>query len=146
MLEQGDTVIATLRKPEVLNELSAKYPADQLLVVKLDVTSPAEIIDAFAEGLAHFGRIDVVYNNAGYSAVSEIEGTPDDVARGLFEVNFWGATNVAREAIRVFRDVNKPAGGRLIQASSMVGLQPMAGLGYYSVRCICLLHFIGPLF
>lgn len=140
LLEQGDKVVATLRKPEVLNELLTKYFADQLLVVKLDVTSPSEIKAAFAKGVEHFGRIDVVYNNAGYGALSEIEGTPDKVARGVFEVNFWGSTNVAREAVRVFRDVNKPSGGRLIQASSMAGAQAMAGLGYYSARCDCLLH------
>ncbi|KJA18406.1 hypothetical protein HYPSUDRAFT_45256 [Hypholoma sublateritium FD-334 SS-4] len=50
----------------------------------------------------------------------------------MFEVNFFGATNVAREAVRVFRDENKPRGGRLLQASSIAGVQGMAGVGYYS--------------
>ena len=76
----------------------------------------------------------MVYNNAAFSSLGEIEGTPDDVARGLFETNFWGSTNVSREAIRVFRDVNKPSGGRLLQASSMVGASSLPGLGYYSAR------------
>jgi len=126
--------VATLRKPSALSDLSAKYPASQLLVVKLDVTSPADIKAAFAKAIETFGRVDVVYNNAGYGSVGEIEGTPDDVARGVFEVNFWGSANVARETIRVFRDVNKPAGGRLLQASSMAGVSGMPGIGYYSAR------------
>ena len=126
--------MATLRKPSVLTDLSAKYPASQLLVIKLDVTSPADIKAAFAKAIETFGRVDVVYNNAGYGSLGEIEGTPDNVARGVFEVNFWGSTNVALEAIRVFRDVNKPSGGRLLQASSMVGASGMPGIGYYSAR------------
>lgn len=134
LLVRGDKVVATLRKPEALSDLSAKYPASQLLVVKLDVTSPADIKAAFAKAIETFGRVDVVYNNAGYGSLGEIEGTPDDVARGVFEVNFWGSTNVARETIRVFRDVNKPSGGRLLQASSMAGVQGMPGIGYYSAR------------
>jgi NAD(P)-dependent dehydrogenase (short-subunit alcohol dehydrogenase family) len=134
LLAQGEKVVATLRKPSALSDLSAKYPASQLLVVKLDVTSPADIEAAFAKAVETFGRVDVLYNNAGYGSVGEIEGTPDDVARGVFEVNFWGSTNVAREAIRVFRDVNKPAGGRLLQASSMAGAAGMPGIGYYSAR------------
>ena len=134
LLEQGEKVVATLRKPSAISDLSAKYPASQLLVVKLDVTSPADIKAAFAKAIETFGRVDAVYNNAGYGSLGEIEGTPDDVARGVFEVNFWGSTNVAREAIRVFRDVNKPSGGRLLQASSMAGFTGMAGIGYYSAR------------
>ena len=126
--------MATLRKPEVLSDLVAKYPASQFLVLKLDVTSPEDIKATFAKAVEIFGRIDVVYNNAGYGSLGEIEGTPDDVARGIFEVNFWGSTNVAREAVRVFRDVNKPCGGRLLQAASMAGAQGMPGIGYYSAR------------
>ncbi|KAK7043903.1 hypothetical protein VNI00_008069 [Paramarasmius palmivorus] len=132
VLAKGDIAVATLRKPEVLSELQSKYDSSKLLLVKLDVTKPEEIKAAFAEAIAKFGRVDVVYSNAGYGSCGEIEGTPDDIARGVFEVNFWGAANIAREAVRVFRDVNKPAGGRFLQASSMAGANAMPGIGYYS--------------
>ena len=132
ILAKGDRVVATLRKPSALSDLVGKHSEDQLLVLKLDVVSPPDITSAFAAALAKFGRIDVVYNNAGLSSIGEVEGTPDSDARRLFEVNFWGAANVTREAVRVFRDENKPRGGRLLQASSMVGIHAMAGVGYYS--------------
>ena len=132
ILAKGDRVVATLRKPSALADLVPKHPAAQLLVLKLDVVLPADITAAFAAALATFGRVDVVYNNAGLSAVAEVEGTPDGDARKMFEVNFFGAANVAREAVRVFRDENKPRGGRLLQASSIAGVQGMAGVGYYS--------------
>ena len=61
----------------------------------------------------------------------EVEDTPDDVARKLFEVNFWGAANVTREAVRVFREVNQPRGGRLLQMSSITGGKSPPTMGYY---------------
>ncbi|KAF8996907.1 NAD(P)-binding protein [Cyathus striatus] len=131
VLEKDDIAVATLRKPEVLADLSTKYDTSRLLILELDVTKPDEITAAFATAHVQFGRIDIVYSNAGHPAKAEIEGTPDEVAREMFEVNFWGAANVGREAIRVFRDVNKPAGGRLLQASSMAGLIGMHTFGYY---------------
>ena len=78
--------MATLRTPVALADLQSRYSTEQLLVVKLDVTRPDEIEAAFAQAKAVFGRIDVVYNNAGLIVVGEIEGTPDEQARTEFEV------------------------------------------------------------
>ena len=132
VLRKGDIAVATLRKPEILSDLQGIYPASRLLVLKLDVTKVDEIAAAFAQTKEKFGRVDVVFNNAGYSVLAEVEGTPDDVARAMFEVNFWGATNVSREAVRFFREVNKPAGGRLIISSSIAGVVPAPLMGYYT--------------
>ncbi|PCH43483.1 NAD(P)-binding protein, partial [Wolfiporia cocos MD-104 SS10] len=139
VLRHGDIVVATLRKPEVLAQLSAQYPPQRLLVLQLDVSKSDQIVEAFRSAKEAFrsakeafGRIDVVFNNAGFYIVSEIEGTPDDIARTIFEVNFWGAVNVSREAIRFFREVNIPPGGRLLQNSSMFGYAATPILGYYS--------------
>ena len=113
VLRNGDIAVATLREPEALSDLTAKW-ADRLLTVKLDVTKPEEISAAFAKAKEAFSRIDVVFNNACRGVLSEVEGTPDRAARDLFEVNFWGAANVSREAIKFFREVNQPAGGHLL--------------------------------
>ncbi|KAF5322278.1 hypothetical protein D9619_001900 [Psilocybe cf. subviscida] len=131
-LAHGDKVSATARRPSALDDLTAKYPASQLIVLPLEVTDPSAIATVFANTVDAFGRIDIVYNNAGYGVFSEVEATPDDVARGQFEVNFWGAVNVSREAVRVFRDVNKPTGGRLLQASSNASLIVHPLMAYYS--------------
>ena len=50
----------------------------------------------------------------------------------MFDVNFWGATNVSREAIRFFREENTPRGGRLIVTSSMVAISAVPSMAYYS--------------
>ena len=123
---------ATLRKPSALADLVIKCPEDQLLVFKLDVIARADITSAFSAAPAKFGRVDIVYNNAGCLFIAEVEGTPHSDARRMFEVNFWGAKNVTREAIRVFRDVNTPPGGHLLQASSVAAIQAVPGGGYYS--------------
>ncbi|KAH9924905.1 uncharacterized protein B0H18DRAFT_1010702 [Fomitopsis serialis] len=97
---------------EVLSDLSSKYSSSQLLTLKLDVTKSDEVKQAFSAAHAHFGRVDVVFNNAGKLVLGPVEGTPDDMARDLFELNLWGAVNVTSAA---------PAGGRLIQNSSVCG-------------------------
>ncbi|PIL34515.1 hypothetical protein GSI_03293 [Ganoderma sinense ZZ0214-1] len=130
-LAHGDRVVATLRKPEVLSDFASKYTPEQLLVTRLDVTKPDEIKAAFAKAKEVFGRVDVVFNNAGYTLTGEAEGVPDDVARDLFEVDFWGAAHVSQEAVRFFRDENKPQGGRLIQNSAAVGLIATPMMGFY---------------
>ncbi|KIJ66662.1 hypothetical protein HYDPIDRAFT_26098 [Hydnomerulius pinastri MD-312] len=132
LLKKGDKVVATLRKPEALASLSSRYSRDQLLVLKLDVTKDDDIKAAFVEAHKAFGRIDVVFNNAGFLVIGEVEGASEANARRLFETNFWGAASVSKEAVRFFREVNEPSGGRLLQVSSAVGLQGFAGVGFYS--------------
>jgi NAD(P)-dependent dehydrogenase (short-subunit alcohol dehydrogenase family) len=139
-LAAGHNVVATLRKPEVLKELQERYPST-LLVLQLDVTKPDQIEEAFAKAKEAFGRIDVVFNNAGAACVGEIEGTPMDKARAMFESLFWGAANVSTTAVRYFREENKPQGGRLLQVSSKAGVQGCAGVGYYSATKFALEGF-----
>jgi NAD(P)-dependent dehydrogenase (short-subunit alcohol dehydrogenase family) len=105
VLSNGHIAVATLRHPEVLNDLKAKYPADKLLILKLDVTIPQDIEAAFAKTKENFGRLDYVFNNAGAVLTSEVEGTSDEVARDHFELNFWGAVHVTKAAVTFMRDV-----------------------------------------
>ncbi|KAH9944674.1 NAD(P)-binding protein [Amylocystis lapponica] len=132
VLKNGDIAVATLRKPSALTSLTAKYPASQLLVVQLDITQPGAIVDAFAIAQKAFGRIDVVFNNAGSNVISEVESASDADVRKLFEVNFWGAANVSKEAVRFFRDVNKPAGGYLLQIGSSTAINGNPVMAHYS--------------
>ncbi|TDL15493.1 NAD(P)-binding protein [Rickenella mellea] len=131
LLAKGDAVIAAVRKPESMKDHQAKYGKDKLLVAKVNVQSQEDIDAAFEEARKTFGRIDVVYNNAGYSAVGEVEAMPMVDAKDMFETNFFGATRVSLAAVKFFREVNKPSGGRLIQASSIFGLVPGGATGYY---------------
>jgi NAD(P)-dependent dehydrogenase (short-subunit alcohol dehydrogenase family) len=131
LLKQGHKVVATLRKPEVLSDLVSQYPPTQLVVVKVDVTQNAAIAAAFNKAQEAFGRIDVVFNNAGQMITAEVEAVNEADARGLFDINFWGAAQVSREAVRFFREVNNPRGGRLLQVSSGLGLVGQTACAFY---------------
>ncbi|KZO99529.1 NAD-P-binding protein [Calocera viscosa TUFC12733] len=131
LLQKGEIVIATLRKPEALDDLH--YGRDRLLILKLDVTKPEAVDAAFTKAKEVFGRIDVVYNNAAYGVLGEFEATTrSKEARDMFDTNFWGAMDINRAAIEFFRDVNGPAiGGTLLVMSSMGGQLGLPGISYY---------------
>ena len=131
VLVKGGIAIATLRTPSALDALRAQWPEDKLIVLELDVTKREDINVALEHIKAKVGRIDFVFNNAGYGLMGEVEGTPEDAARAMFEVNFWGAAYVAREAVKFFRDVNQPQGGTLLNVSSYMGLVAQPLMGYY---------------
>lgn len=86
--------------------------------IALDVTDPAAAKAALEEARKHFGRIDVLVNNAGYANVSPIETTDDEDFRAQFETNFWGVHNVTKAAIPLLRE---QGGGLVVQFSSMGG-------------------------
>ncbi|KAI0076328.1 NAD(P)-binding protein [Panus rudis PR-1116 ss-1] len=130
-LSKGDTVVATARTPQSLDDLKAKYPADKLHILKLDVTKPEEITAVFEKVKETIGRIDVVFNNAGFILYGEIEAVPHASARAQFETNFWGAVEVTIQAIKFFREVNKPMGGRLLNMSSILGVLSVPSSGWY---------------
>lgn len=135
ILNQGEIVVATLRRPEMLQDLATNYPEDKLLVLKIDVTNPADIDHAFARTNEVFGRLDVVFNNAGSVIVGEAEMTPIDHARALFDVNFWGAVLVSRAAIKFFREMNEPGrGGVLLQVSSLAGFAGPPAFSFFAAR------------
>lgn len=116
-LEAGDLVAATARRPGQLADLAAEF-GDRILPVQLDVTDPAAARTALAEARRHFGRIDVLVNNAGYANVSPIETAADDDFRAQFETNFWGVYNVTKAALPILREQKA---GLVIQISSMGG-------------------------
>lgn len=133
ILKNGEIVVATDINPEGLADLQKEYSSDKLLVRKLDVTKSQEITDAFSAAKEAFGRIDVVYNNAGYTLVGEAEVVPAEEARAIFDVVYWGAVSVALEAVKFFREVNGPdLGGRLITTGSMLGIITFPLGAYYN--------------
>ncbi|MGH3849908.1 MAG: SDR family NAD(P)-dependent oxidoreductase, partial [Pseudonocardiaceae bacterium] len=116
-LHHHDTVAATARNPEQLDDLVAEF-GDQIHPIRLDVTDPDAVQDAVTEARQRFGRLDVVVNNAGYANVSPIETGDDADVRSQFETNFWGVYYVSKAVIPILRE---QGGGLIIQFSSMGG-------------------------
>jgi NAD(P)-dependent dehydrogenase (short-subunit alcohol dehydrogenase family) len=116
-LQVGDSVAATARQPGQLDDLVAEY-GDRIRPIALDVTDAAAARAAIAAAREHFGRLDVIVNNAGYANVSPIETTADEDFREQFETNFWGVYNVSKAAIPVLREQGD---GLIMQFSSVGG-------------------------
>lgn len=132
VLESGNKCVATSIEPSALDSLVKQYGPSRLLSLHTDVTKPSEVQEAFRISKEKFGGLDVVFSNAGSAFADEVEDCPDDKARKLFEVNFWGVVNVMKESLKMFRDVNEPGrGGRLMQMASVAGITGWASLGYY---------------
>ncbi|GBE82875.1 Uncharacterized oxidoreductase [Sparassis crispa] len=133
LLGSNERVVATLRRPEVLAPLSEKYPASQLLVLPLDVTVQEQVSAAFEATKAHFGKLDVVVNNAGFAVEGEIESISEEDARSQMEVLFWAPVHITKEALKFMRDVNPPGhGGRILNISSTFGYLGPPTLSYYA--------------
>jgi NAD(P)-dependent dehydrogenase (short-subunit alcohol dehydrogenase family) len=116
-LEAGDTVAATARRPDQLDELVAEY-GERILPLPLEVTDAEAARAALAAAAERFGRVDVIVNNAGYANVSPIETADEADFRTQFETNFWGVYNVSKAAIPLLRE---QGGGIVMQFSSVGG-------------------------
>jgi NAD(P)-dependent dehydrogenase (short-subunit alcohol dehydrogenase family) len=116
-LNAGDLVAATARHPAQLEGLVVEY-RERIHTIGLDVTDAQAAGSAIAEARHHFGRLDVIVNNAGYANVAPIETSEDEDFRAQFETNFWGVYNVSKAAIPVLREQR---GGLVMQISSVGG-------------------------
>lgn len=127
-LEAGDSVAATARRPDQLEDLTRAY-GERVAALPLDVTDADGVRAAITAAEERFGRIDVVVNNAGYANVAPIETGDEADFRTQFETNFWGVYHVSRAAIPVLR---AQGGGLIIQFSSMGGrVGGSAGIASY---------------
>lgn len=127
-LKRGDKVAATARNLDTLTDLKKQY-GDALLPMRLDVTDRQASIDAIQRTKEHFGRLDVVINNAGYGLFGAIEETTEKQARDQMEANFFGLLWVTQAALPIMR---AQGSGHIIQLSSMLGVVTLPVLGIYN--------------
>ncbi|WP_232524665.1 SDR family oxidoreductase [Nocardioides mangrovicus] len=126
-LERGDRVAATARKPETLDALVEQY-GDLVLPLQLDVTDRDADRAAVARAAEHFGRLDVVVNNAGYGHFGMVEELSEEELRSQLETNLFGAVWVTQAAIPVMREQGS---GHIIQVSSIGGISAFPTVGAY---------------
>ncbi|MEU1672321.1 oxidoreductase [Streptomyces roseifaciens] len=126
-LDRGHSVIATARDVSAVLQAYPEKP-DGLLAVHADVTAPEQLTAAVDDGLAQFGRIDVVVNNAGYGLVGAIEETSDKAARALFDVNVFGVLNTLRATLPVLRAQRS---GHVVNIGSVGGFATAPAVGLY---------------
>jgi NAD(P)-dependent dehydrogenase (short-subunit alcohol dehydrogenase family) len=117
-LAAGHQVVATGRRPEEV-EKTLGGPQDNLLVTKLDITSPDDAQAAAQAAVDHFGRIDVLVNNAGNFFAGYFEEIPPAQMRRQIETNLFGPMNITRAILPILR---KQRVGHIITLSSSAGI------------------------
>ncbi|MCT4615878.1 MAG: SDR family NAD(P)-dependent oxidoreductase [Marinifilaceae bacterium] len=128
LIEAGHIVIITARRKNLLEQIKKMAP-DRVEVFQMDVTNTSQIKEVCIKTLSKYGRIDYLFNNAGYGMVGAIEESSDEDNRKQFETIFFGAVNVIKAFLPQFR---KQKYGGIINISSSVGQFSMPGFGIYS--------------
>lgn len=126
-LERGDKVAATARITESLQDLVDRF-GDAVLPIPLDVTDREASFSQLNAAYEHFGRLDVVVNNAGYGHFGFIEELTESEIRAQLETNVFGALWTTQAAIPLLR---AQGGGHIVQVSSIGGATALPGLGAY---------------
>src|SRR5580698_8248663 len=127
-LKRGDKVAATARKLASIKELKENY-GENVLTLELDVTNPDQVKKAIEKAHAHFGKLDIVLNNAGYSLVGTIEEASADDVKAMYETNIFGTLAVIQAALPLLRE---QGGGHILGTSSNLGHVTLPVIGYYS--------------
>ncbi len=123
LARHGASIIALARRQELIDEVARDirdtYGVDAL-AIKCDITDTENVEKAIDEALSHFGKIDILINNAGTGAVAPAEDITDEQFKNELEIDLFGTFKVARA---VAKKAMIPAKyGRIINIASMYGL------------------------
>ncbi|HEY0576214.1 MAG TPA: SDR family oxidoreductase [Pseudonocardia sp.] len=126
-LERGDSVAATARDLSTLDDLVKTYE-ERFLPLQLDVTDRDADFAAVRQAHEHFGRLDIVVNNAGYGHFGLVEELTEAEARAQLETNLFGALWVTQAALPFLREQGS---GHILQVSSIGGISAFPLVGIY---------------
>lgn len=118
---EGASVILAARRREPLLAVAKEIESGggKALAVECDVTVRPLVDAALAAGLKHFGRINVVVNNAGVAVVADVGKTTDEEWNQVIAVNLTGTFLVSRAALPILRAAG---GGAIVNIGSALGL------------------------
>ena len=134
MLGAGYTVVLVGRRAEPLEETArnSATPADRVLVAPADITNPAAVHAVFEQVRERFGRLDVLFNNAGVNAPAmPFEDLPIERWREVIDTNLTGVFLCAQAAFRLMK-TQAPRGGRIINNGSISAHVPRPGAAAYN--------------
>ncbi|MBK6880852.1 MAG: SDR family oxidoreductase [Elusimicrobia bacterium] len=136
---RGWRVAVAARRKERLDALAAEIVAAggaAPFVLPADVSHPHEARAAVASAADHFGRLDVLVNNAGVLRMAPFLAMPVEEMREIFETNFWATVETVRAAAGV---MEKQGGGRIVQVGSGVGRRGLPFMAAYAASKFALL-------
>lgn len=124
-LRRGDVVVGTSRT----GKTDIQDDTGNLHVLPLEVADQEKVIATITTAIKIGGRLDVIVNNAGYGLSGCIEATSLEEARHVLEVNFFGTVHIIQAALPFLRQQRS---GHIVNISSVAGLAPSAGIGFYA--------------
>jgi NAD(P)-dependent dehydrogenase (short-subunit alcohol dehydrogenase family) len=128
VLSGGYKAVVTARKLEDIQDIVDEHP-DNAFAIKLDVTKHDEVKAAVEQSEEHFGKIDVLVNNAGIGYFGAIEESEEDEVRRMFEINFWGLAAITKAVLPGMR---KQRSGHILNVASIGGLVGFPAVGFYN--------------
>ncbi len=137
LLENDYRVVVTARNADKVNDL-VKINEANALALNLDVTDKAQVAHAVAKAEEHFGKIDVLVNNAGFGYFGSIEESDEREVRAMFEANFWGLAEMTRAVLPKMRERKS---GAIVNISSIGGIVGFPGVGYYNATKFAVVGF-----
>ena len=124
LVKAGWKVVFAARRVELLAKIVAQCGAANALAVATDVAKPESVKNLFARTLERFGRLDLLFNNAGMGAPPvPMDELPWEKWKEVVDVNLNGMFLCAQEAFRQFKRQN-PQGGRIINNGSISAHAP----------------------
>ncbi len=117
LLAEGYQVAATSRTVEALTSAFGAS-SENFLPLSMNITDNGDVKSAIEKTVGHFGKVDVIVNNAGYGQLGTLEELSDEETRANFEVNVFGTLNVIRNAMPYLRAQKS---GNIFNISSIGG-------------------------
>lgn len=126
-LNRGDQVVTTARDISTLKEFAEKY-GSAILPLELDVNNRNNCFEVVEKAKAHFGKIDILINNAGFGHFGFIEELSEMEAREQIETNLFGSLWMIQAVLPIMRNQKS---GHIMQVSSIGGVMAFPSLGIY---------------
>jgi NAD(P)-dependent dehydrogenase (short-subunit alcohol dehydrogenase family) len=124
LLGDGYSVVFAGRRMETLTEAASGAPRTRVLLVPTDVQDPASVRELFEKARKRFGRLDLLFNNAGVGAPAiPLEDLSLDQWRRVVDTNLTGPFLCTQEAFRLMKS-QSPRGGRIINNGSISAYAP----------------------
>ena len=129
LAKDGAKLVITARRLDRLNEIASEFPEGQVIPVKADVTNFKEVQTAINMAVEKFGRIDVLYNNAGIMPLSPLSDGHRDEWQNMVNINIMGPLNGIAAALPIMK---KQVQGHIITTDSVAGHMVAPDMAVYS--------------
>lgn len=129
LASEGAKVAIAARRMNRLEEIKKDNPAGDILAVEADVTKADNVQNVIDKTVAEYGRVDVLFNNAGIMPVNNLDQIARDEWQNMMDINVKGVLNGIAAALPIMK---KQKSGHVITTSSVLGYEVLPGYAAYS--------------